>query len=79
MPLIKGKIFDLIKFMYNNKRVTKKDYPIIGFHIYVWSLRDMGLAVEKGTDNRKKIWVLTDKGKEVAKMLIDLEKVVGSD
>jgi len=48
------------------------------FYIGTWFLKDAGLIKLKGIDDRRQnIYVLTQKGKEIAELLLKLEKLLG--
>jgi predicted transcriptional regulator len=63
--------------MYDSKKVTKSDCPFFGFYIHIWSLRDMGIVKENGLNsNNQKIWLLTDKGNQIAKRFKEIEEMM---
>jgi len=57
--------------IYNKGKITKKTQKIFrgfGFYIMIWALRDDNIVKENGlTTDKEKIWVLTEKGLNLAK------------
>jgi len=74
---LKRTIIEFINFMYENKGITKSENPFFGYYISIWYLRDLGLIRENGVNEKnQKIWVLTQKGNDVAKKLKEIEEMV---
>lgn len=75
------KELNLLKEIKDKAFITKSRQKIygssIGFYMGIWSLRDRGLVVEDGVDERRqKRWILTDKGKEIIEHLLEIEKIM---
>jgi len=48
------------------------------FYVGTWFLKDVGLIKLKGINERRQnIYVLTQKGKEIAELLLRIEKILG--
>jgi len=74
---ITSKLADLILFVYYNGYITSTNQNIVKgtlFYITIWDLRDKGILRYVGFVNGKKAWTLTEKGKELAKILYMLRK-----
>jgi hypothetical protein len=67
--------------MFKNGKTNKRDQKVYSsppaFYLGIWSLRDKQMAFEDGVDKLTNVkdWVLTEKGRRVAKILTDLEGV----
>jgi len=69
-----------IKFLIElleKKRLTKKEQTAyvspLAYYLGTWALRDAGLIRTDGLDQRRRnIWVLTEKGEKIAKLLKQL-------
>jgi len=77
----KGKA-DLVKYIHRHGSVLRKDQKIfdsyLGFYFATKILQEFKLIVCNGyVRNNEKEWVLTDKGKEFAKMLSGIERLIG--
>lgn len=74
---LKRSTIDFIKFVYENKTISKSENPFFGYYMHIWYLRDLGLIKENGMNERgQKIWSLNEKGVEVAKKLKEIEEMV---
>jgi hypothetical protein len=81
--IISRKVINFILDVYNHGgKITKKQQSLFSYQYYVmcWHLRDSGIIKENGlTKDGQKIWELTEKGTEVAKILVELERVLHGD
>ena len=75
ITMLSQTVSDFILHIYKNKFVTKKTQKFfwgMGYYSMVWRLRDDGIAFEDGvTQNNEKIWKLTKKGLDIAKLLFE--------
>jgi len=70
----------LLLWMYKKGEVTRKDQPYfmssIGYYLAISYLKKRGLIEVNRKKGNTKYWKLTEKGRRLAKLLIELEKVV---
>jgi len=79
--LFDGYTIDLIKHIYKNGFTTFRSQNIyksfLGFYFQIKYLKEQNIITNNGKDERnRKIWVLTDKGIKIAKLLNKIEEVL---
>lgn len=77
--ILSNKTINYIVEIYKKGTLTKKTQPLHALQYYVmcWHLRDNGVIKEDGlTKNGEKIWILTEKGNELAKLLKEIKRVL---
>jgi len=70
------KVMQYLIHAYREGTIRKKTCPIKGmtFYTMTWHLRDLGLIKDNGlySDSNEKVWILTEKGKHVAELVVKL-------
>jgi hypothetical protein len=73
------KFTTFIQALYEQKKVTRRDIPIGGVSYYFWvgKLKEKKIIELDGiNDKNQHIHILTPKGKKIAELLIELNKLV---
>jgi hypothetical protein len=76
------KFTTFIQALYEQKKVTRRDIPIgaISYYFWVGKLKEKKIIELDGiNDKQQHIHVLTPKGKKVAELLIELDKLVNGE
>jgi predicted transcriptional regulator len=74
------KVIDFMIYVLEKGSITKstQDFYSFPFQYYtmVWYLRDMGILEIDGVDeSNQKIWVLTERGKKLARLLKECKRI----
>jgi hypothetical protein len=73
------KFTTFIQALYEQKKVTRRDVPIgaISYYFWVGKLKEKKIIQLDGVNDRQQhVHVLTPKGKKIAELLIELNKLV---
>jgi len=77
---LKRTTIEFIKYVYENKGISKSQNPFFGYYLHISYLSNLGLIQENGMNEKnQKIWILNEKGMEVAKRLKEIEEMVFSE
>jgi hypothetical protein len=76
------KFTTFMQTLYEQKKVTRRDVPIgaISYYFWVGKLKEKKIIELDGVNDRKQhIHMLTPKGKKIAELLIELNKLVNEE
>jgi len=81
--ILSRKILLFIETLYPDKKVTKDDFrrtlPLLSYYGISAYLRDNGIITLHTVNERnQKVWVLTEKGKRFAGLVMDMKKVLNN-